>query len=152
MNTELKFEKTNSKDENFVSLVQELDAYLSEVNGSKDDFFRQFNTIDVLPYVMVGYLGATPVACGAFKVVANKTVEVKRMYVKPTSRGKNVATLLLKELEEWVKQEGFDTIILETSKTMKSAVNLYQKNGYVVIPNYAPYKEVSSSICFQKQL
>lgn len=152
MKNELNFEKTNAKDENFVSLVQELDTYLSGVNGSQDEFFRQLNTIEALPYVIVGYIGAIPVGCGAFKIVEDKTVEVKRMYVKPTSRGKHIATRILNELEEWARQEQFDTIILETSKTMEPAVNLYQRNGYIVIPNYEPYKEVSSSICFTKQL
>ncbi|CAM1368721.1 GNAT family acetyltransferase [Tenacibaculum sediminilitoris] len=152
MKNELNFEKTNSKDENFVSLVQELDAYLSGVNGSQDEFFRQFNTIEALPYVIVGYIGTIPVGCGAFKIVEDKTVEVKRMYVKPIYRKKNIATLILKKLEEWAREEQFCSIVLETSKTMQPAVHLYEKNEYAIIPNYGSYKSVESSICFKKEL
>ncbi|TDQ30087.1 GNAT family N-acetyltransferase [Tenacibaculum caenipelagi] len=152
MNNAVNLKRTNSKDEDFVALVQELDKYLSGINGDQDDFFSQFNTIDALQNVVVCYVGITPVGCGAFKAIANKTVEIKRMYVKPTYRGKHIATLVLKELEKWAGEEQFDTVILETSKTMQPAVNLYQKNGYNIIANYEPYKDVLSSICFKKEL
>ncbi|WP_428740862.1 GNAT family N-acetyltransferase [Tenacibaculum sp.] len=148
----MNFKRTNSGDADFVGLVQELDKYLSGINGNQDDFFRQFNTIDTLQYVIVCYVGKIPVGCGAFKGIADKVVEIKRMYVKSTYRGKHIATLILKELEGWAKEEQFDTVVLETSKTMQPAVYLYQKNGYNIIPNYEPYKDVPSSVCFKKEL
>ena len=148
----MNLKRTNSGDVDFVSLVQELDKYLSGINGDQDDFFRRFNTIDTLQHVAVCYLEGIPVGCGAFKVIADKVVEVKRMYVKPAYRGKHTATLILKELEGWAREEQFETVVLETSKTMQPAVYLYQKNGYTIIPNYEPYKEVSSSVCFKKEI
>ncbi|CAM1342010.1 GNAT family N-acetyltransferase [Tenacibaculum aestuarii] len=152
MNNLVNLKRTNSRDVDFIALVQELDKYLSGINGNQDEFFKQLNTVDTLQHVIVCYIDAVPVGCGAFKIVEDKTVEVKRMYVKPTCRGKHIATRILNELEEWARQEQFDIIILETSKTMEPAVNLYQRNGYIITPNYEPYKEVSSSICFKKRL
>lgn len=98
------------------------------------------------------YINKVAAGCGAFKRINGTTVEVKRMYVKPIYRGRNIATLILKELEEWAREERFSSVVLETSKTMQPAIHLYKKNEYGVISNYGPYKGVESSICFKKTL
>jgi len=152
MHHEINIERTNSDNESFVSLVEELDEYLSGINGDQDNFFRQFNTIEKVQNVVVCYINKVAIGCGALKRIDDRTVEVKRMYVKPIHRGKNIATLILKELEKWAREEQFSSVVLETSKTMKPAVHLYKKNEYTVIPNYEPYKEIASSICFKKVL
>lgn len=36
--------------------------------------------------------------------------------------------------------------------TSNNTVSLYRKNGYQIIPNYAPYIGEESSICFEKKL
>ena len=152
MNDKITFTRTNAGNEDFIGLVEELDTYLSGINGDKDTFFKQFNTINTLQHVVICYLDKIAVGCGAFKIVTDETVEVKRMYVKPKYRGNNIGTLVLKELEKWAKEERFETIILETSKTMEPAVNLYRKNEYAIIPNYEPYKNIESSVCFKKSI
>ncbi|MDE1206002.1 GNAT family N-acetyltransferase [Tenacibaculum larymnensis] len=152
MNDKISLERLNSTHESFIRLVKELDEYLSGINGDQDAFFKGFNTIDKLQYVVVCYINKVAAGCGAFKRINDTTVEVKRMYVKPIYRGKNIATLILKELEEWAREERFSSVVLETSKTMQPAVYLYKKNEYGVISNYGPYKGVESSICFKKTL
>ncbi|WP_440069679.1 GNAT family N-acetyltransferase [Tenacibaculum discolor] len=152
MSDKISLERLNSTHESFIRLVLLLDEYLSGINGDQDTFFKEFNTIDKLQYIVVCYLNKVEVGCGAFKRIDDRTVEVKRMYVKPIYRGKNIATLILKELEEWAREEQFSSVVLETSKTMQPAVHLYKKNEYDVIPNYGPYKAVESSICFKKTL
>lgn len=152
MKDKISLERSNSTHESFIRLVKELDEYLSGINGDQDAFFKEFNTIDKLQYVIVCYINKVAAGCGAFKRINDTTVEVKRMYVKPIYRGKNIATLILKELEEWARQERFSSVVLETSKTMQPAVYLYKKNEYGVISNYGPYKGVESSICFKKTL
>jgi len=41
---------------------------------------------------------------------------------------------------------------LETGKKQPEAIALYKKSGYKVIPNYGQYKNVSNSVCMQKEI
>ena len=93
-----------------------------------------------------------PVGCGAIKQYDNTSVEVKRMFVPKEFRGKGIATQLLTELEIWAKELKFSKIILETGLKQKNAVALYKKNDYANIPNYSPYENTKTSVCFQKIL
>jgi hypothetical protein len=49
----------------FKNLVKALDAYLKITDREEYDFYKQFNTIDVLNEVV--YLGEKPTGCGAIK-------------------------------------------------------------------------------------
>ncbi len=144
--------KTTSQNTDFQLLVNQLDRYLSGVNGDADDFFKQFNQIDLLHYVIVVYQKDLPIGCGAIKQFDAKTIEIKRMYVLPEARGKGIAQGILTALENWASELGFEKCVLETSKTMLDAIGLYQKCAYEIIPNYGQYKGVETSICLEKSL
>jgi GNAT superfamily N-acetyltransferase len=51
------------------------------------------------------------------------------MFVHPESRGKNIASQILEELESWAKELSFTTCILKQAK-IPEAIGLYKKNGY----------------------
>ena len=72
------------------------------------------------------------------------------MYTKTEFRGRNFSIMILIELENWALEEGFSKCILETGNKMSEAIGLYKKMGYKIIPNYGQYKNVESSICFEK--
>ncbi len=142
--------RTNSDNIDFQELVIELDKDLAIKNGDKNDFFVQFNKIDAIKHAIVAFDGGEPVGCGAIKKYDESTIEVKRMFVPAEKRGNGVATMVLKELENWAEQLGYKRIILETGLKMLDAVALYKKNDYKVIANYGQYENNSSSICFEK--
>jgi putative acetyltransferase len=148
----LTFQKSTSQNPDFQLLVNQLDRYLSGVNGNADDFFKQFNQIDLLHHVIVVYQNDLPIGCGAIKQFDANSVEIKRMYVLPEARGQGVAKGILMALENWAVELVFLKCVLETSKTMLDAVALYQKASYVIIPNYGQYVEIETSICFEKKL
>ncbi|MBL0190331.1 MAG: GNAT family N-acetyltransferase [Saprospiraceae bacterium] len=74
------------------------------------------------------------------------------MYTAPEGRNNGFGTKVLEELEAWAIELGYQSAILETSKSMQDAVHLYQKNGYLVIPNYDQYIGVETSHLFSKKL
>ena len=148
----IQYLRTDSSNTDFRSLVVLLDKYLSVINGEKDSFFAAFNTIDALQNVIVAFDQEKPVGCGAFKPYSNDSAEIKRMFVLEEYRGQGIAQGVLTALETWASQSGFSTCVLETSKTMQPAVRLYEKCGYVVIPNYGQYQGVETSVCMQKTL
>lgn len=79
-------------------------------------------------------------------------MEVKRMFVHPSHRGKGTAQAVLAELERWAKDLHYPSCVLETGKRQPEAIGLYQKSGYALIPNYGQYIGVENSVCMQKQL
>jgi GNAT superfamily N-acetyltransferase len=144
--------RTNSQAPDFISLVEELDAYLAEADGEEHAFYHQFNGIDHLRYVVIAYENDVPVACGAIKAFNEKAMEVKRMYTIPSVRGKGLATKVLAELEDWAAELGYPQCVLETGKRQPDAIALYEKNGYQRIPNYGQYIGMENSVCFEKVL
>ena len=148
----LKIKKTSATDLHFKSLIGLLDKDLAITDGEEHDFYHQFNGTEQIKHVLLGYIGDTPVSCGAFKVLNTKEVEIKRMYTDAYYRGKGYAVQLLSALEKWAAEEGFTSCILETGTRQKAAIALYHKCGYQIIPNYGPYKDVENSLCFKKAL
>ena len=144
--------KTNSDSSDFRSLVVALDADLQARYGEQQSFFSQFNKLDHIHHVIVAYENNQPIGCGAFKEYELGVAEIKRMYVKPELRGKGIAAEILSNLEQWAKDEGFKTCILETAIKQPEAIRLYEKSGYTRFPNYGQYIGVEISLCMQKQL
>ena len=144
--------RTNSANEDFVQLVRLLDADLAERDGEEHPFYAQFNKIDTIKHVVVAYEDVSPAGCGAIKEFAPDTMEIKRMYTSPASRGKGIASEVLRELERWASELSYKKCILETGKKQPEAIRLYQKNGYTVIPNYGQYAGIENSLCFEKHL
>ena len=145
-------DRTNSENKDFRKLVFELDKDLAIRNGDSNDFFAQFNKIDLLNNVVIAYVDFSPAGCGAIKEFNNFTMEIKRMYVRNEMRRKGVAIDILNNLENWARELGYKKCVLETGDQMIEAIGLYRKNGYRVIPNYGQYENIESSICFEKDL
>ena len=148
----IKLVRTNSKNVDFINLVQSLNDYLKIVDGEEHSFYNQYNNIDVLNHVVIAYSNETPIGCGAFKAYNNDDVEIKRMYTNPDFRSKGFASEILKELEKWSKELSFKACVLETGKRQKEAVSFYKKMNYSIIPNYGQYKNIANSLCFKKVL
>ena len=144
--------RTNSDDPDFRVLVAELDKHLAEVDGDDHGFYAQFNGISTIGHVVVGYEQDEAVGCGAFKRYDDSTVEIKRMFVRPDRRGKQIGARILSELELWAREQGFAGSILETGVRQTAAVRLYQNSGYEVIPNYDQYAGVENSVCMKKRI
>lgn len=144
--------RTNSDNQDFIQLVRRLDADLSERDGQDHSFYAQFNKIDKIKYVVVAYENDKPVGCGAIKEYAPDTMEIKRMYTSPESRGKGIASSVLRELEGWAFELSYEKCILETGKKQPEAIGLYEKNGYKTIPNYGQYAGIENSLCFEKHI
>ncbi len=144
--------RTNSNNKDFQQLVAELDADLRIRDGEDHAFYAQFNKIDAIQHVIVAYDNETAVGCGAIKQYAPGIMEVKRMYVPVERRGEGIASVVLKELENWAKELNAAKCILETGKKQPEAIALYKKNDYTLIPNYGQYENVEDSVCFEKVL
>lgn len=144
------FLRTTSSHPDFQDLIKQLDADLAITDGEDHAFYSQFNKVDAIKHVVVGYLDNNAVACGAIKEFDEISVEVKRMFVAHSHRNKGFASQILVELENWAKDLGYGRCVLETGKRQKDAIALYLKNNYLMTPNYGQYVGIENSQCFEK--
>jgi GNAT superfamily N-acetyltransferase len=147
----ISIQKTTSENTDFKHLTRLFDEYLVDIDGDEKDFFAQFNQI-YLDYVIVYYENEIAIGCGAFKEYEPKVAEIKRMFVLPEHRGKGIAVSVLDELELWAKATGYQVAMLETSIRLESAIALYKKAEYQIIPNYGQYIGIESSVCMKKTI
>ena len=144
--------RTTVDNTDFQKLALTLDKELAIRDGDLHAFYHQYNALKVLDYVVVAYFYDNAIACGALKKYHENIVEIKRMFVLESERGKGIASSILSELEFWAKELKYDRCILETGINQPEAINLYKKNNYTIIPNYGQYENIYNSVCFEKIL
>jgi putative acetyltransferase len=93
-----------------------------------------------------------PVGCGALVPMDESCVEVKRMFVAKEERGLGIATMILDELERLAREFDYDAIRLETGVKQPESIALYGKAGFYRIPNFPPFTDDSSAVCFEKKI
>ncbi|MBU8883758.1 GNAT family N-acetyltransferase [Kaistella sp. DKR-2] len=147
----MKLIRTNSDNQDFIQLVKMLDEYLAYTDGEDHAFYDQYNKIDMLKHCVVLYEEENAVGCGAIKPYDENSAELKRMFVIPEFRGKGYASKILSELENWAKELGFQSVILETGINQLEAIKMYDRT-FERIENYGQYKGVENSLCFKKDL
>jgi putative acetyltransferase len=143
--------RTDSANSDFNTLVQHLDNELWSRYGEEQSFFDQFNKLNDIKHVVVVYQDDVPMGCGSIKHYMDNVAEVKRMYVAPALRGRGIAMQILSELEQWAKELSFRACILETGIAQPEAIRLYEKAGYIIIPNFGQYVGIESSVCMKKE-
>lgn len=148
----IELRRTDSANPDFQVLVSMLDDELRIRDGADHPFYAQFNKLDAIRHVVVAYDDSVAVGCGAFRQYRAETVEIKRMFVHPAHRGQGIASLILSNLESWAGEQHYTQCILETGYNQPEAIALYNKAGYLKIPNYDPYAGVANSICFGKKI
>ena len=151
-NMEFSIVRVDNRNRDFQKLIMALDEDLSNRYGPIQKDFAQFNTVDNIQDVVVGYMGGFPAGCGAFKAYDAETVEFKRIFVTAEYRRRGIAGLILQELEMMATAKGFRSAILETGVLQPEAIQMYSKAGFGIIPNYDPYRESPNSVCMRKQL
>jgi putative acetyltransferase len=144
--------RTSSDHPDFNRLVHKLNADLSARYGDLQKEYDQYNNVEAIDTVVVLYVDTIPAGCGCFKTYSTDTVEVKRMFVETSFRGKGLSKIILQALEEWAAEKGYKKAVLETADKQPEAIGLYTTLGYERIANYGPYVAMPASICFCKAL
>lgn len=91
------------------------------------------------------------VGCGGY-VRHDGYGELKRMFVRPESRGRGVGELLLAELERLAQAEGISVLRLETGVRQPAAIRLYERAGYVRRGPFGSYADDPLSVFLEKRL
>lgn len=101
---------------------------------------------------LVGYLDGAAVAMGGVRKIGPDTVEIKRMYVAPTMRGRGLSRVVLGRLEDIAGQLGAQRVVLETGMKQPEAMRLYETSGYEPVEAFGHYKCEPESVSYGKKL
>lgn len=80
--------------------------------------------------------GDQPVGCGALRRVDRSTAELKRVFVRPSTRGLGAGRALTLALLERARELGYARVVLDTLPGMTAAIALYRALGF---RDTAPY-------------
>ncbi|MEO8702120.1 MAG: GNAT family N-acetyltransferase [Kofleriaceae bacterium] len=68
--------------------------------------------------------------CGVFPV-APRTLELRKMYLRPYARGLGLGTRLLDTAVAWSRAHGAELLVLDTIEEMTRAIEFYEAHGFV---------------------
>lgn len=75
-----------------------------------------------------------PVGCGGLRRIEDVddrvTLEVKHVWIEPTSRGLGWSRHLMNELERHARDLGATQVVLDTNESLVAAQSLYRSSGY----------------------
>ncbi|WP_348262745.1 GNAT family N-acetyltransferase [Telmatobacter sp. DSM 110680] len=80
----------------------------------------------------LAYIEQEVVGCVILRKLSSipKAGECKRMYVKPSARGRHIAGMLLDAQEDFAREAGLEWIYLDTYDDLKPAIAIYERRGY----------------------
>jgi GNAT superfamily N-acetyltransferase len=85
---------------------------------------------------VVVYDDGAAVAGGGLKRLDDAACEIKRMYVVPQARGRGLASVLLRGLEDEARRLGYAIARLDTGPQQPAAQAMYERAGYAPIENF----------------
>lgn len=135
------------------ALIDELDAYQKPLyppeshHGIDMDALLQPNVL----FAVLREANGEAIGCGAV-VLGADFCELKRMYLRPTQRGRGLARLLLEFLEQQAAARGAISFALETGIHQHAAIALYERAGYVRCEPFGDYAPDPLSVFMWKNV
>jgi putative acetyltransferase len=86
--------------------------------------------------LLLAYERESPIGVVALRQLERGVCEMKRMYVRPSGRGRGVGRALSDRLIALAVGLGYVTMRLDTLSTMDAALGLYRSLGFREIPAY----------------
>lgn len=99
---------------------------------------------------VVGYVDRVPIAMGGVRRLEEGVVEIKRMYVDPSCRGRGFSRVVLGRLEDLARELGANRVVLETGEKQPEAMGLYESSGYERIEKFGHYRCEPLSVSYGK--
>jgi putative acetyltransferase len=150
-------ERVNGPTDELAALIGELDGALG---ANYEPHQRHGLALAQLfePHMrfFIARLDGVATGCGGVALF-DDYAEVKRMYTRPASRGRGLATALLQRIEQEARAAGRPVLRLETGPYQHEAIGLYQRAGFVACPAFGAYaampaRNIEMSVFFEKML
>lgn len=74
--------------------------------------------------------------CIGLRKIDAKSCEMKRLYVRPAYRGRQIGSRLVQKILADAEEIGYRCMLLDTLPFLQDAIRLYRKYGFYEIPRY----------------
>ena len=146
--------EVNKGDSELNCLVNELDAFQSELYPAESNHCLDFSTVrdEKLRCVIARDDNGIPAGCGALVFQEEGFGEVKWVYIRPEYRGRKLGDQIVSFLEKLALENICHQLRLETGIHQQPAIALYRRCGYVVCEAFPPYIEDPLSVFMCKNI
>ncbi len=87
--------------------------------------------------LLLAYHDQQPIGCvGLTPIPPAGTIEVKRLYVRPTHRRSGTARMLMHHAHRHAADHGFDRLVLDVMPTRTQVIDFYRRLGYTNAESY----------------
>ncbi|BCH32683.1 N-acetyltransferase [Mesorhizobium sp. L-8-10] len=135
------------------ALIAELNAALLELTPPEFCFHM---TVEEMAQsdttVFVARDEGVAVACGALKRHEDGVGEVKRMYTRPSHRGRRIGVAIVARIEALARAEGMTRLVLETGDRHPAAWTVYERAGFSRCGPVLDYPDSQWSVFYAKPL
>jgi len=135
------------------ALIAELNATLLELTPPE---FCSHMTAEQMAgpdtTVFVARENGRAVACGALKRHAGGIGEVKRMYTRPSHRGRKIGAEIVALVEDVARSEGIQRLVLETGDRHPAAWTVYERAGFTRCGPVLDYPDSQWSVFYEKKI
>ena len=134
-------------------LVAELNATLLELTPPEFAFHMSVEQMaETATTVFIAREAGVAVACGALKRHDGRVGEVKRMYTRPSHRGRKIGALIVERIEALARKEGLGRLVLETGDRHPAAWTVYERAGFTRCGPVLDYPDSKWSVFYEKNL
>jgi putative acetyltransferase len=135
------------------TLIAELNATLLELTPPEFCFHMTAEQMaDPATTVFIARDGGVAVACGALRRHGDGMGEVKRMYTRPSHRGRRIGSEIVERIEALARQEGLSRLVLETGDRHPAAWAVYERAGFKRCGPVLDYPDSAWSVFYEKSL
>jgi len=151
--SEIKIAPEDPRQPELRRLNAESDAYLRALYPAASNHLVEVDALAAPDAVfLVARHDGAALGSIAFRMIAPAHAEMKRMFVRPDSRGSGLGRRLLEALEEAGRRWRIDRISLETGIRQPAAIRLYRASGYRDCPPFGGYAPDPLSLFMTKRL
>ena len=108
----------------------DIQHYEEEINHLEKKYGMPFGRL------YLAYCNGEAAGCIGLKNIDKKNCAMKRLYVKPQFRGKNIGKLLVQKIITEAKEIGYSHMLLDTLPFLEKAIYLYKQFGFYTIDSY----------------
>jgi len=133
----IEYTKRLNRDLSFQNLDEELSDLAEKYSGYNGEILVAVDDNDKV-WGMVAYHRHDSRRC-----------EMKRLYVKPETRGLHLGDILVEEIVKHAQVAGYKEMVLDTIKPLQAAISLYKKHGFSECDAY--YENPMDDVIYMKK-
>lgn len=129
-----------------LELFSEHDEYMMEFLGEHRKYYTPYSEAEHIGRAWIVYVDGGPAGCAAYRAGEQGSAELKRVFIRPRYRGRGISKKLVRTVEDFAREQGCNTLALDTNSTLEPAVTLYRRTGFRVVFQEGKYIKMEKEL------